>query len=201
MCPDGNLTRSQWNTLKSSDTATIAVNGLTLTLAQPWDAYAGLTKLERNWYEAFCTQYTMNPYLYARFLQSDNTWSTYTPALNHTFPFTDSFHMTLSPPHPSETMMLSEVQVMTNTQVWGSPELHWDSFGDVSDLRPRVQYRRDAAPTIGNYSAHNFRATHRGKGSFLYFDLLVDLRDPVDLAPKGMDPNKELAPNGFYAAY
>lgn len=50
-------------------------------------------------------------------------------------------------------------------------------------------------------TSHNFRATHRGKGSFLYFDLHVDLRDPVDLAPKGMNPSKELAPNGYYAAY
>ena len=199
---DGNLTRTQWNVLKSSDTATISVNGLSLTLAQPWDAYAGLTKVERNWYEAFCTQYTMNPYLYERFLQSDNTWSTYTPPLNHTFPFADSFHLTLSPPHPSETMMLSEVQVIHgDNQVWGNPQLWWDSFDDANELRTHVQYRRDAPPTIGHYSSHNFRATHRGKGSFLYFDLHVDLRDPVDLAPKGMKLSNELAPNAFFAAY
>lgn len=201
MCPDGNLTRKQWEVLRSDVAATVSLNGQSVQLVQCFGGNANFSALELNWLEAFSTQYTVNHYLYRRFLESNGQWSDFTNAARPQ-PFSDSFHMRLAAPQPSQTMLLTEVQSVAMLspgsavgQVWGTPEFHWD-FSDANDMRSQVQYGKKA-PKIGFYSSHAPRATHRGRGNFLFFDLHVELHDPMDLAPNGMGN----APNGYTAQY
>ena len=203
MCPDGNFSRKQWDTLRTSESATVSLHGQTLKLFQGFDnGNQFVSKLELNWLEAFSTQYTMNSYLYRKFLTANHKWDDYTDTANPQ-PFSDSFHMKLCAPNPSQTMLIGEVQMVSmiapgnsTGQIWGVPEFYWD-FGDATEMRSQVQYSKKSAPEIGFYNAHAPRATHRGRGSFLYFDLHVEQRDPMDLAPNGMGNT----PNGYRARY